>query len=67
MKVRLQYIVKHCVLTDRCYKCKYYKNRSCMVRIDGYMPAYFEEYVNICGNSPDLAKALNTNEEIEIE
>lgn len=37
-----------------------------MASIDGCMPAYFEEYVNLCGNSPELAKALYTNEEIEL-
>ena len=66
MKVRLQDIVKHCVVTDYCHKCKYYKNGECMVSIDGYTPAYFEYYVNLCGNSPELAKALYTNEEIEL-
>lgn len=65
MKVRLQDIVKHCVVTDFCNKCKYY-NAECMVSIDGCMPAYFEEYVNLCGNTPELAKALYTNEEVEL-
>ena len=66
MKVRLQDIVKHCVVTDYCHKCKYYKNVECMVSIDGCTPVYFEDYVNLCGNSPELAKALYTNEEIEL-
>lgn len=66
MKVRLQDIVKHCLVTDYCIKCKYYKNGECMVSIDGCIPAYFEIYVNLCGNSPELAKALYTNEEIEL-
>lgn len=66
MKVRLQDIVKHCVVTDNCHKCKYHKNGECMVSIDGGTPDYFEEYVNLCGNSPELAKALYTNEEIEL-
>ena len=67
MKVRLQDIVKHCAVTDYCHKCKYYKNGECMVSIDGCMPAYFEDYVNLCGNSPELAKALHTNEEVELD
>lgn len=66
MKVRLQDIVKHCVVTDYCHKCKYYKNGECMVSIDGCTPDYFEDYFNLCGNSPELAKALYTNEEIEL-
>ena len=66
MKVRLQDIVKHCVATDYCHKCKYDKNGECLASIDGCMPAYFEEYVNICVNSPELAKALYTNEEVEL-
>lgn len=66
MKVRLQDIVKHCVVTEYCHKCKYYKNGECMVSIDGCMPAYFEEYVNLCGNLPELAKLLYTNEEVEL-
>ena len=66
MKVRLQDIVKHCAVSEYCHKCKYGKNGECMVSIDGQMPAYFEEYVNLCGNSPELAKALYTNEEVEL-
>lgn len=66
MKIRLQDIVKHCVVTDYCNKCKYDKNGECMVSIDGCAPAYFDDYVNLCGNSPELAQALFTNEEIEL-
>lgn len=66
MKVRLQDIVKHCVVTDYCRKCKYDKNGECMASIDGVIPSYFEGYVNLCGNSPELAKALYTNEELEL-
>lgn len=66
MKVRLQDIVKHCVVTDYCHKCKYDKNGECMASIDGHTPYIFEDYVNLCGNSPELAKALYTNEEVEL-
>ncbi len=66
MIVRLQDIVKHCVVIDYCVKCKYNKNGECMASIDGHIPSYFEDYVNLCGNSPELAQALFTNEEIEL-
>lgn len=66
MKVRLQDIVKHCVVTDYCHKCKYDKKGECMASIDGHTPHFFECYVDLCGNSPELAKALYTNEEVEL-
>lgn len=66
MIVRLQDIVKCCVVTDYCGKCKYDKNGECMASIDGHIPSYFEDYVNLCANSPELAKALYTNEEVEL-
>lgn len=37
-----------------------------MASIDGYIPSTFEDYVNLCGNSPELAKVLYTNEEVEL-
>ena len=66
MEVRLQDIVKYCSVKDECSKCKYDKNGECTVNIDGCIPASFEDYVHLCGNSPELAKALYTNEEIEL-
>lgn len=39
---------------------------GCLVNIDEFTPNVFSEYVDVCGNSPELAKALYTNEEIEL-
>ncbi len=65
MKVRLQDIVKLCSSFDDCCYCVYY-NGKCVVNIDGLIPVRMLNYVDLCGNSPELAKALYTNEEIEI-
>lgn len=67
MKVRLQDIIRHCLKIDvYCTGCEYFKNGDCVTRIDGYLPYELEEYYWLCGNSPELAKALYTNEEIEL-
>ena len=67
MKVRLQDIVKLCTAMEQdCYFCVYHKDGECLVNIDGFIPSMFSEYVNVCGNSPELAKALYTNEEVEL-
>lgn len=67
MKIRLQDIVKHCVAMQKdCYFCIYHIDGECLVNIDGFTPNVFSEYVDVCGNSPELAKALYTNEEIEL-
>ena len=67
MKVRLQDIVKHCVAMQKeCYFCVYNKDGECIVNIDGYIPSVFSEYVDVYGNSPELAKALYMNEVVEI-
>ena len=65
MKVRLQDIVNFCCDTA-CDVCKYCKNGDCSVRIDGYIPMVFINYRALCGSCPELAKALYTNEEIEL-
>ena len=65
MKVRLQDIVSYCYGTT-CDCCKYSKNGDCIVRIDGYVPSIFIDFFLLCGNSPELAKALYTNEEVEL-
>ena len=65
MKVRLQDIVKLCDSFDDCRYCVYY-NGECMVNIDGFIPSRMINYVDLCGNSPELAKALYTNVEIEL-
>ena len=65
MKVRLQDIVKYCYDTT-CDRCKYSKNGDCIARIDGYIPAEFIQYFWLCGISPELAKAMYTNEEVEL-
>lgn len=66
MKVRLQDVVKHCEETYYCYKCKYSKNGCCDVMIDGYLPRDFNSFRVLYGSCPELAKALFTNEEIEL-
>ena len=67
MKIRMQDIVKHCVALQKdCYFCVYHKDGECLVNIDGYCPSDLESYYRLCCNSPELAKALYTNEEIEL-
>lgn len=67
MKIRLQDVIKNCVDNGAfCSICKYNKG-ECIAKIDGYYPFELEKYYRICGNSPELAKALLTNEEIEID
>lgn len=67
MKVRLQDIVKHCVAMQKeCYFCVYKKDGECLVNIDGFIPSVFSEYIDLCDNSNELAKALYMNEEVEI-
>lgn len=66
MKVRLQDIIKNCVSVGACCSiCKYGKE-ECIAKIDGYYPFELDKYYYLCGNSPELAKALYTNEEIEL-
>lgn len=66
MKVRLQDAIKNCIDIDACCAiCKYDKG-ECIVKIDGYYPFQLESYYRLCGNSPELAKALYTNEGIEL-
>lgn len=67
MIVRLQDIVKHCVAMQKeCYFCVYHKDGECLVNIDGFIPSIFSEYIDLCDNSNELAKALYMNEEVEI-
>lgn len=65
MKVRLQDIVEYCI-NKGCAYCQYCKSGECIGKIDGYYPFELENYYRLCGNSPELAKALYTNEEIEL-
>lgn len=66
MKIRLQDVIKDCIdIGACCASCKYNKG-ECIVKIDGYYPFVFENYYRLCGNSPELAKTLYTNEEIEL-
>lgn len=66
MKIRLQDTIKNCIYKGACCAiCKYNKG-ECIVKIDGYYPFQLESYYRLCGNSPELAKALYTNEEIEL-
>lgn len=64
MKVRLQDIVEFCS-GHECKECNYDKG-ECVISIDGLLPCEFSNYVSLCKNLPTLAKALYTNEEIEL-
>lgn len=67
MKVRLQDIIKDCITVGACCViCRHVKGGECVAKIDGYYPFELENYYRLCGNSPELAKALYTNEEIEL-
>jgi hypothetical protein len=46
--------------------CKYGTTVECIAKIDGYYPFELESYYRLCGNSPELAKALYTNEGVEL-
>lgn len=66
MKIRLQDVIKDCIdIGACCATCKYNKG-ECIAKIDGYYPFVFENYYRLCGNSPELAKALYTNEGVEL-
>ena len=65
MKIRLQDAIRDCINTFGCSGCKYSKD-ECLLKIDGYYPFELENYFYLCGNSPELAKALYTNKEIEL-
>lgn len=65
MKIRLQDTAKYCYDTT-CDCCKYCKNGDCIARIDGYIPMRFIPFCSLCDSSPELAKVLYTNEEVEI-
>jgi len=42
------------------------KTENVLVNIDGFIPSVFSEYIDLCDNSTELAKALYMNEEVEI-
>lgn len=64
--VRLQNVIKTCVKTS-CKNCKYAKNGGvCCVKINSLKPHAFIAYCKLCRSTPKLAKALYTNEEIEL-
>lgn len=65
MEIRLQDTVKYCYDTA-CDCCKYCKNGDCIARIDGYIPMEFMPFCSLCDSLPELAKALYTNEEVEL-
>lgn len=65
MKVRLQDVVRMCKSSD-CRKCDYHIKGECVVKIDGYFPCEFAPYLYLCKSCNSLAKALYTNEEIEL-
>ena len=65
MKIRLQDVIRVCINTT-CKTCDYNKNGDCIAKIDGYFPHELEEYYWLCGDSPELAKALYTNDEVEL-
>ena len=65
MKIRLQDTIRECINIEDCIWCKYCKG-ECIVKIDGYYPFELDKYYHLCCNSLELAKALYTNEEIEL-
>lgn len=65
MKIRLQDIVSYCYDTT-CDCCKYSKNGDCIVRINGHVPMVYIDYYWLCCSLPELAKALYTNEEVDL-
>lgn len=65
MKVRLQDIVNQCNGKD-CWKCEYDNNMDCAMAIGGIIPSAYIDFVQLRERHPELAKALYTNEEIEI-
>lgn len=65
MKVRLQDVVRLCSNVD-CSKCQYDIQGECIIKIDGYLPCELIAYYDLCASSPQLARALYTNEEIEL-
>lgn len=67
MRVRLQDVIRECINNNAyCSVCKYDTTVECIAKIDGYYPFELEKYYRLCGNSPELAKALYTNEEVEL-
>lgn len=66
MKVRLQDVIKNCIDNSACCVICKYNTGECIAKIDGYYPFELESYYRLCGNSPELAKALFTNAEIEL-
>lgn len=65
MIVRLRDVVEYCSNYD-CKECPYDFNGECIIKIDGLLPCELINYVELCKSSPELAKALYTNEEIEL-
>lgn len=65
MKVRLQDIVNQCIGKE-CWKCEYDNNMNCSMVIGGIIPSAYIDFVRLCERYPEQAKALYTNEEIEI-
>ena len=65
MKVRLQDIVNQCEGKE-CWNCKYDNNMNCSMAIGDLIPTAYVDFVRLCERHPELAKALYTNEEIEI-
>lgn len=66
MKVRLQDAIRYCINNGACCAICKYNIGECIAKIDGYYPFELENYYHLCGNSPELAKALYTNEEVEM-
>lgn len=58
--------IRDCINSAHCSGCKYNKKGECLAKIDGYYPSELEEYYWLCVDTPELAKALYTNEEIEL-
>lgn len=62
MKVRLQNVVEYCSNYE-CERCRY--SDKC-IKMGDLLPCEYINYVELCKKFPRLAKALYTNEEIEL-
>lgn len=64
MKVRLQEIIEYCAMNE-CKGCKHDKG-ECIASINGLLPCEYINYVELCKSCASLAKALYTNDEVEL-
>lgn len=65
MKIKLQDLVRQCEGKE-CWTCKLEKDMHCTATIGGLVPTAYADFVRLCERYPEQAKALYTNDEIEI-